>query len=67
MGFKRGTKPGAPERKGHRWINSPNNAHRVCTKCGFRIDILCVNGENISTYTTKDGFMSEKCPDCITQ
>lgn len=28
MGFNRGTKLGAENRKGHRWINNPNNAHK---------------------------------------
>lgn len=37
MGFNRGTKLGAENRKGHRWINNPNNAHRKCTKCGSRM------------------------------
>lgn len=38
MGFRNGTKPGAANRKGHRWINYPNNAHRKCTKCGCVVD-----------------------------
>ena len=33
MGFRNGTKPGAANRKGHRWINYPNNAHKKCTEC----------------------------------
>lgn len=41
MGFKNGTKPGAKNRKGHRWINNPNNAHkkvyevRLYGRCDF--------------------------------
>lgn len=45
MGFNRGTKLGAENRKGHRWINNPNNAHRKCTKCGCMVDVISSKGE----------------------
>lgn len=51
MGFKKGSKTGAPNRKGHRWINYPNNAHKKCTKCGCMVDITCSKGVNVSIYT----------------
>lgn len=41
MGFNRGTKLGAENRKGHRWINNPNTAHkkvyevRLHGRCNF--------------------------------
>lgn len=44
MGFKNGTKPGAKNRKGHRWINNPNNAHKKCTKCGCMVDVTSSKG-----------------------
>lgn len=45
MGFRNGTKPGAANRKGHRWINNPNNAHRKCTKCGCMVDRTSSKGK----------------------
>lgn len=45
MGFRNGTKPGADNRKGHRWINYPNNAHRKCTKCGCMVDMTSSKGK----------------------
>lgn len=50
MGFNRGTKLGAENRKGHRWINNPNNAHRKCTKCGCMVDRTSSKGENVYIY-----------------
>ena len=50
MGFKNGTKPGAKNRKGHRWINNPNSAHRKCTKCGCIVDVTSSKGK-VSIHT----------------
>lgn len=50
MGFNRGTKLGAENRKGHRWINNPNNAHRKCTKCGCMVDVTS-SKEKVSIHT----------------
>lgn len=65
MGFNRGTKLGAENRKGHRWINNPNNAHRKCTKCGCMFDVTSSKGESIYTYTDNKGNKSAECPNCI--
>lgn len=65
MGFNRGTKKGAPERKGHRWINNPNTAHRKCTKCGCIVDAQTINRKTIFTYTDIKGNKSNECPNCI--
>ena len=62
MGFNRGTKLGAENRKGHRWINNPNNAHRKCTKCGCMADVISSKGESIYTYTDTKGNKSAECP-----
>lgn len=65
MGFNRGTKLGAENRKGHRWINNPNNAHRKCAKCGCMVDVTSSKGESIYTYTDNKGNKSAECPNCI--
>ena len=65
MGFKKDSKTGAPNRKGHRWINYPNNAHKKCTKCGCMVDITCSKGVNVSIYTDMNGNKSNECPNCI--
>lgn len=65
MGFNRGTKLGAENRKGHRRINNPNNAHRKCTKCGCMVDVTSSKGESIYTYTDNKGNKSAECPNCI--
>lgn len=65
MGFSRGTKPGAKNRKGHRWINYPNNAHRKCTKCGCMVDITSLKGETVFVYTNNKGNKLAECPNCI--
>lgn len=54
MGFNRGTKLGAENRKGHRWINNPNNAHRKCTKCGCMVDVTSSKGKSIPLPTVEE-------------
>lgn len=51
--------------KHHRWLNNPNNAHRICTKCGVRVDTYTKNGVSTYTYTLKDGTKTNVCPDCV--
>lgn len=65
MGFNRGSKIGAHNIKGHRWINNPNNAHKKCTKCGCMVDKTNLNGTSVYTYTDKNGNKSNECPNCI--
>ena len=65
MGFSRGTKPGAENRKGHRWIDYPNNAHGKCTKCGRMVEKISSKGENVCVYTDNKGNKSGECPNCI--
>lgn len=65
MGFNRGTKIGAENRKGHRWINNPNNAHKKCTKCGCIVDKIYSKRENLYVYTDNKGNKSAECPNCI--
>ena len=50
--------------KVHSWINSPNKAHRVCTKCGMRVDVIYENGNQRTIYTTKNGLRSETFIGC---
>lgn len=65
MGFNRGTKLGAENRKGHRWINNPNTAHKKCTKCGCMVGRTSSKGENVYVYTDNKGNKSAECPNCI--
>ena len=65
MGFNRGTKLGAENRKGHRWINNPNTVHKKCTKCGCMVDKISSKGENVYVYTDNKGNKSAECPNCI--
>lgn len=65
MGFRNGTKLGAANRKGHRWINYPNTMHRKCTKCGCMVDITSSKGEHVFVYTDNKGNKSAECPNCI--
>lgn len=65
MGFRNGTKMGAPNRKGHSWINKPNNSHKECTKCKCTVDIVTVNHKSTCIYRDKYGVKLEECPNCI--
>lgn len=65
MGFRNGTKPGAANRKGHRWINNPNNVHRKRTKCGCMVDVTSSKGKSIYVYTDNKGNKLAECPNCI--
>ena len=53
--------------KSHSWINNPNNAHKLCTKCGTKVDIIWNknNQENETIYTLKDGTKIKKFVECI--
>lgn len=51
--------------KHHRWLNNPNNSHRICTKCGVRVDAYTKNHVTTYTYTLKDGTKTNVCPDCV--
>lgn len=65
MGFSRGSKKGAPERRNHRWINNPNHAHRKCTKCGCTVDMVNINYALTYVYKDKYGTELTECPNCI--
>ena len=67
MGFRNGAKPGAANRKGHRWINYPNTAHKKCTKCGCFVDIVSTKEGSKTLYKDKYGNYLDCCPDCVEQ
>lgn len=58
---------GAANRKGHRWINWPNNSHKKCTKCGCLYD-QTYDSETKGTVIrySMNGVTSMECPDCKT-
>lgn len=65
MGFKRGSKIGAENIKGHRWINWPNSTTTKCTKCGIIRKRETVNYSAVITYIDNNGIELRKCPDCL--
>lgn len=64
MGFRRGSKLGAPERKGHRWINYPDTVHRKCTRCGCIMHMTSQKRNAVITYYDSNGKQTKECPSC---
>ena len=64
MPFKRGSKFGAENIKGHRWINYPSTTVRKCTKCGIICKRANVKYSFVITYIDQKGNELTECPDC---
>lgn len=63
MGFSRGGNV-TKGRVTHRWLNSPNKSHRICTICGMRMDRITVDRKSVYIYTDKSGIRYDSCPEC---